>query len=213
MTGNALLLFTIFHVALSLIGIGAGAIAILGFLARQQYRFWNNLFLWTTGITCFTGFLFPFHGMTPGIIIGVVCLLTIAVAVFARRSSKPSAYIAAACFAEALNVIVLIAQMFEKSLPCIPWHRPEKNLWLPSASFRLYFCLSFWHGSAFGGFPLRITKPEDGGDFGTRGSVRSERRSKKCRAQIASNWISLGEHSTKPRPRRRASPTSRSAVR
>jgi hypothetical protein len=78
-----LLIFTAFHVALSLIGIGAGAIAILGLLARQQYRFWNNLFLWITGITCITGFFFPFHGITPGIVIGVVCLLALVVAVFA----------------------------------------------------------------------------------------------------------------------------------
>lgn len=114
MTGNVLLIFTLFHVALSLIGLSAGAITILGFLWQRPYRFWNSLFLWATGITCFTGFLFPFHGITPGIVVGVICLVAIAVAVFARRSSKPRTFIGAACFAEALNVIVLIAQLFEK---------------------------------------------------------------------------------------------------
>jgi hypothetical protein len=117
MIGHMLMVLTAFHVTLSLIGIGAGAVAIRSFLVGRKYDFWNYLFLWTTGITCITGFFFPFHGMTPGIVIGIVCLLALAVAILARCSSKLKTYIAALCFAEALNVIVLVTQSFEKVAP------------------------------------------------------------------------------------------------
>jgi hypothetical protein len=114
MTGTALLAFTAFHVASSLIGIASGLIVIRGFLTRRLSRFWNQLFLWTTAATAVTGFFFPFPGITPGIVIGVVCLLSLAVAVAALRSGSIRLYAAAACLAEALNIIVLIAQFFAK---------------------------------------------------------------------------------------------------
>jgi hypothetical protein len=123
MTGSVLIAFTLFHVAVSLIAIGSGAIAVLGFLKGRIYPFWNGLFLCTTAITSFTGFLFPYHGVTPGIVIGVVCLLALAVAVFARRGGRLRTYIAVACFAAALNIIVLIAQSFQK-IPALNRYAP-----------------------------------------------------------------------------------------
>ena len=114
MSGITLAVFTAFHVALSLLAIGAGGIAVLGFLMKKTFKRWNTLFLLATGITSLTGFLFPFHGMTPGIAIGVVCLVVLALAAFARGSKMPKTYIASVCFAEALNLIVLVTQLFEK---------------------------------------------------------------------------------------------------
>ena len=114
MTGTTLAAFTAFHVALGLIGIVSGLIVVLGFLSRRLSRFWNQLFLWTTALTAVTGCWIPFHGITPGIVIGVVCLLSLAVAVWARRRGSIYLYAAGVCFAEALNVIVLIAQSFQK---------------------------------------------------------------------------------------------------
>ena len=114
MTGFTLTVFTAVHVALSLVGIASGAVAILGFLRRQPIPFWNGLFLWTTAIASLTGFFFPYSGVTPGIVVGVVCLLALAVAAFALRGEKPRTYITVVCFAESLNVIVLITQLFEK---------------------------------------------------------------------------------------------------
>jgi hypothetical protein len=114
MSGFTLIAFTAFHVAVSLIAIGAGGVAIFGFLRGRDYRFWSGVFLWSAAITVATGFLFPYNGITPGIVIGVVCLLALALAMFARRSGGFKTYIAAACLAEALNFIVLITQSFEK---------------------------------------------------------------------------------------------------
>jgi hypothetical protein len=123
MTGSTLTIFTVFHVALSLVGIASGAVAILGVLRLQPFRFWNGLFLWATAVTALTGFFFPYHGITPGIVIGVVCLLALAIAAFALRGGKRGTYTGAVCFAEALNVIVLVTQLFEK-VPALHSYAP-----------------------------------------------------------------------------------------
>jgi hypothetical protein len=71
--GTDLSLFTIFHVLLSLVGILAGLIAITGFLRGRILSTSNRVFLGSTALTSITGFFFPFRGMTPGIMIGIVC--------------------------------------------------------------------------------------------------------------------------------------------
>jgi hypothetical protein len=56
---------TILHVALSLIAIGSGGVAIYGLLEAKAPGRWTQVFLSTTAATSITGFLFPFHGFTP----------------------------------------------------------------------------------------------------------------------------------------------------
>jgi hypothetical protein len=51
---------TLFHVILSLAGIGSGFVVVFGFLTSQRPDGWTTLFLSTTVATSFTGFLFPF---------------------------------------------------------------------------------------------------------------------------------------------------------
>jgi len=64
--------------------------------------------------TSLTGFLFPFHGVTPGLVVGLVSLavLTLAAIALARKWSR--AYMISAVIAQSLNVLVLIAQLFAK---------------------------------------------------------------------------------------------------
>src|SRR5580704_1304512 len=63
--------FTLFHVVLSLVGIGSGFVVLSGMLHSKQLEGWTRLFLVTTAATSVTGFLFPFHGVTPGIVVGI----------------------------------------------------------------------------------------------------------------------------------------------
>jgi hypothetical protein len=114
--------YTLFHVALSLIGILSGLVAVFGFLTARILRAWNLLFLVTTIATSVTGFFFPFHGITPGIILGIVSLIDLAIAVVAyskrwTRTSWIKTYIVTAFIAEYLNVLVLIVQSFQKITP------------------------------------------------------------------------------------------------
>jgi hypothetical protein len=104
--------FTIFHVILSLIAIAAGFVVVFGFLAGKTSPL-TQLFLWTTIATSVTGFFFPFHGITPGIILGILSLLVLAIAIRARGRWRKT-YVITSTIALYFNVFVLVVQLFEK---------------------------------------------------------------------------------------------------
>jgi hypothetical protein len=64
--------FTVFHVVLSLVGIGSGLVVLYGLLTSKPLDGWTKIFLTTTVATSVTGFLFPFHGFTPAVGVGKV---------------------------------------------------------------------------------------------------------------------------------------------
>lgn len=111
--------FTKVHVVISLIGIASGLIVMFGMLTAQRFDRWTGLFLLSTLATSVTGFLFPFHGITPGIVVGIISVVVLAIAIFARypqhlRGSWRWIYVVSALVALYLNVFVLIAQLFQK---------------------------------------------------------------------------------------------------
>ena len=111
--------YTFFHVLLSLIGIFTGFIALFGMIAGKHLDGWNGIFLLTTALTSITGFFFPFHKLTPGIILGVISLVVLAVAIPARyvkhlAGAWRKIYAVTASIALYLNVFVLVAQIFMK---------------------------------------------------------------------------------------------------
>jgi hypothetical protein len=109
--------FTLIHVVISLIGIFTGLVVVYGFLVGAKLPAWNWVFLAFTILTSVTGFFFPFHGITPGIVLGVLSLIVLAVAVVAWRKGWSKTYIVTATIAEFFNVLVLIVQSFEKIAP------------------------------------------------------------------------------------------------
>jgi hypothetical protein len=111
--------FTLFHVLLSLIGIFTGFVAVFGMIAGKRLDGWTVVFLVTTALTSITGFFFPFHKVTPGIILGVISLVILAVAIPARyvkhlAGAWRKIYAVTATIALYLNVFVLVAQLFLK---------------------------------------------------------------------------------------------------
>lgn len=111
--------FTLFHVLLSLAGIGTGFIVILGLLAGKRLNGWTAIFLVTTVATSVTGFLFPFHQLLPSHILGILSLVVLAVAIPARyvfhlRGAWRSVYVVGAAVALYLNVFVAVVQAFLK---------------------------------------------------------------------------------------------------
>jgi len=73
--------FTLFHVALSLVGIFAGFAVLFALLSAKQSSGWTAVFLVTTAATSVTGFLFPFHKFLPSHVLGIVSLLVLAVTI------------------------------------------------------------------------------------------------------------------------------------
>ncbi len=67
--------FTLVHVILSLIGIGAGLVVMLGFLSEKPLGSANTVFLWTTILTDVTGYFFPYHGFKPSYVVGAISLV------------------------------------------------------------------------------------------------------------------------------------------
>jgi len=109
--------FTDVHVAISLVAIFSGFVVLFGLLTSRRLDHWTSFFLLTTAATSVTGFLFPFHGFTPAIVVGIISLVVLAVAIFARYPRKlvgawRPLYVISAMTALYLNVFALIAQVF-----------------------------------------------------------------------------------------------------
>jgi hypothetical protein len=110
--------FTLVHVILSLAGIAAGLVAILA-LAANKLSGLTGFFLSTTALTSITGFLFPFHGIDPAIILGILSMIVLLLAAIALyvgklRGGWRGAYVISAAVALWFNVFVLFAQLFAK---------------------------------------------------------------------------------------------------
>jgi hypothetical protein len=107
------------HVALSLVGLATGFVVIWGMLNARPLDRWTAVFLATTLLTSLTGFLFPIHGFTPAIGLGLISLPVLGLAVFARYGRHLAGpwrwvYVITAVVAQYLNFFVLIVQSFMK---------------------------------------------------------------------------------------------------
>jgi hypothetical protein len=117
--GISLSAYTTIHVIISLIAIVAGFIAVFQMIANKPLGLWNSIFLWTTIATSVTGFGFPIAGITPGIVVGIISLVILAVALFAVYVKHLAGawrwiYVVSAIIALWFNVFVLIVQSFMK---------------------------------------------------------------------------------------------------
>ena len=111
--------FTQFHVAISLAGIVAGLAVAAGLLTGRRLPVTTAVFLVTTAATSVTGFFFPIERFTPGLAIGGVSLPVLALAAYARyvpvaTGGWQRVYAGTALAAQYLNVVVLVAQTFQK---------------------------------------------------------------------------------------------------
>jgi len=111
--------FTLLHVLISLVGIGSGFVVIFGLLTGKRLERWTVLFLGTTLLTSLTGFLFPIEHVTPGIVVGGLSLVVLAIAILARYGLQMSGawrwiYVVTTALALYLNTFVLVVQSFEK---------------------------------------------------------------------------------------------------
>ena len=82
--GMSLATFTLVHVLISLIGIFSGLIVAYGLLAAKPLNGSTATFLTTTVLTSLTGFLFPVEHLLPSHIVGIISLVVLALAIFAR---------------------------------------------------------------------------------------------------------------------------------
>ena len=111
--------FTILHVIITLVAIGSGLIVGGGMFASNRLPLTTALFLLTTALTSLTGFLFPIHGFTPALGVGIVACVVLAVALLALYKERLVGpwrwiYVITAVVSLYLNVFVLVVQSFVK---------------------------------------------------------------------------------------------------
>jgi len=111
--------FTLFHTALSLLAIAAGAAAVAAILRNRVSRLWTQAFLILAIATSVTGFFFPFKGVTPAQVVGVIALLILAfvlLAAYQFDQARSWRWIYAMGLVASLYLLVFvgIVQAFEK---------------------------------------------------------------------------------------------------
>src|SRR6266404_3580731 len=124
-------LYTIFHTALSLVGIATGFVVLIGLLTGKRLDGWTKWFLITTAATTVTGFFFPFHDVTPAIKLGILSTIVLAIAIYARYAKHLAGawrwvYVITALVAFYFNVFVLIVQSFQK-IPALKVMAPTQT--------------------------------------------------------------------------------------
>jgi len=129
--GLPLAQFTVLHVVITLIAIAAGLIFFGALSSGRWLGFINGLFLDFTILTSVTGFLFPFKGVTPAIIFGVISIILLAIALLALYLFKivgvwRRIYLVTALIAQWLNMVVLVVQSFQK-IPALHALAPKGN--------------------------------------------------------------------------------------
>ena len=110
---------TIVHVAISLVGIGAGFVVMWGLLVSKRLNTWTAIFLAATTATSVTGFFFPIERFTPALALGILSLIVLAPALASRYyydlvGPWRRTYVITAMIAQYFNVVVLIVQSFQK---------------------------------------------------------------------------------------------------
>ena len=111
--------FTLLHVAITLVAIGSGLIVVGGMFASDRLPVTTALFLLTTALTSLTGFLFPIHGLTPALSVGILACVILVVALFALYKEHLVGawrwiFAITAVASLYLNVFVLVVQSFVK---------------------------------------------------------------------------------------------------
>jgi hypothetical protein len=100
-------------------------------LADQRLNAMTALFLATTALTSITGFLFPNEHVTPGIVIGILSMVILALAAAARYAFHLTGawrrtYVISASIALYFNCFVAMAQSFMK-IPALHAMAPHGN--------------------------------------------------------------------------------------
>jgi hypothetical protein len=111
--------YTSIHSLISLFAILTGAFVVLGLFGARWPRMLTMLFLLLAVAASATGFGFPFNGVLPSHVVGVVALAVLAVTLLARFSAHYAGawrwiYSTGVIVSLYLLVFVLVAQAFAK---------------------------------------------------------------------------------------------------
>src|SRR5881296_43476 len=112
-------IYTIIHTLISLAAVFTGLIVLFGMIGGKRLDGWTKWFLISAVLTTATGFFFPFHGVTPAIILGIISLPFLALTISARYAKHLAGswrwiYVIGAVICLYFNLFVAVVQAFEK---------------------------------------------------------------------------------------------------
>lgn len=112
-------IYTVIHTLISLVAILTGLVVLFEMLSGNRVKSWTKWFLIAAVATTVTGFFFPFHGVTPAIILGIITVPVLAITIFARYWGRLAGswrwiYVVGALMTLYFNLFVLVVQLFEK---------------------------------------------------------------------------------------------------
>lgn len=146
------------HTWLSLVAIVAGCAVVLGMLQGAVRPVGTGLFLITAVLTSATGFLFPFNGVMPSHVVGVIALLVLALAITALYGRElagrwRAVYVASAVASLYLLVFVGVAQAFAKvpQLQALAPTQSEPPFAIAQAVVLALFVMLGWRAMKGGG--------------------------------------------------------------
>lgn len=135
--GISLAAWTLIHVVISLVALGAGGVVLAAMLRAQPSPAWTAFFLATTILTSVTGFLFPFEKVLPSHVVGVISMVLLSLAcygVYVRRlrGAWRALYVGCAMASFYLNAFVGVAQLFRRvpMLSTIAPTQTEPPFWI-----------------------------------------------------------------------------------
>ncbi len=111
--------FVVIHTAISLVGLVLGVPAVLGLYGKPATPFITKSFLLFALATSITGFLFPFSGVTPAFVTGIVATVILIPTIYARFYTHAEGawrwiYAAGLVISEYLLAFVTVVQLFLK---------------------------------------------------------------------------------------------------
>jgi hypothetical protein len=164
-------ILTTIHTLLSVIAIVYGAVVVVGLIRAASIKGSLRPFLITAIATSVTGFFFPFKGMTPGIAVGIVALIVLALIIAAQRMRVRSPlwtaiYAGGLVCSEYLLIFVAIAQAFTK-VPALHAAAPT----LKEAPFAAAQCAALLLFTVVGVVSIRRLNRVSGGLTGTTSTV------------------------------------------
>jgi hypothetical protein len=116
--GLSVAAFTKLHVAISLVAILSGLVTVLAMIGSRNLRVGAAVFLATTVLTSLTGFFFHAPGFGPPQVVGVISLVAVAAAIWARYVRRMAGvwrrvFVVSAVAALYLNGFVGVVQAFQ----------------------------------------------------------------------------------------------------
>lgn len=144
--------YTLIHVVISVLGILSGLIVVGGLIAGSRFHKLIGFFLITTLVTTITGFGFPFVGITPAHVVGILSLSALSgalVALYGKklRNSWHRAFVILSVTSLYLNVFVLLAQLLQK-IPALSALSPTPSAPAFAATQGIVLLIFVWLGRA-----------------------------------------------------------------